>query len=119
MNNKLTDITNPSLGPLGATLHTGAGQTFIARLVSVMITGLLIAGSVVFLFSFLMGAISWMTSGGDAKKTEAARAKVTQAAIGLAIMFSAWAVLTLIEDLFNVSLINIDLNVLKINMPIS
>lgn len=118
MNLRLTDINNPSLGPIGGTPGEGGGADFIARLVSVLITTLLITGAITFLLFFLLGAISWITSGGDAKATEAAKAKVTQAVIGLFIMFSAWAIFNFIQYVFNINLLEIDLNVLKLNLSV-
>ena len=107
--NKLAQITNPSLGPVGSA-YQGQGQAYIVRLISVLVTSLLIIGTVAFVFFFLLGAISWIASGGDAKATDAARKKVSTALIGIIVMFAAWAVFQLIETLFGISLINIDLS---------
>lgn len=107
----LAEITNPSLGTLNAT-YKGQGAAYIVRLVSVLITTLLIVGTISFVFYFLYGGIYWITAGGDAKKIENARSKITQALYGIIIMFAAWAVFQLIENLFGISLLSIDLTTL-------
>jgi hypothetical protein len=43
-----------------------------------------------------MGAISWITSGGDKGKIEDARNKITAAVIGILILASAWALFNLV-----------------------
>ena len=110
--NHLAEITNPSLGTTGAGAYQGQGAAYIVQLISVLITSLLIIGSVSFVLYFLLGAISWITSSGDAKAAEAAKTKITQATIGIFIMFAAWAVFQLVETLFGISLLSIDLSVL-------
>jgi hypothetical protein len=51
-----------------------------------------------------MGGIKWITSDGDEKSVEGARSQITNALIGLAIVFAAWAILRLIGILFGVNL---------------
>jgi hypothetical protein len=51
-------------------------------------------------------------AGGDKDAIEKARKKIVNALIGLAIVFSAYAILFVIRVLFNVNLIQFDLNAL-------
>jgi hypothetical protein len=60
---------------------------------------------VVFFFILILGAIKWITSSGDEKKVGEARSQITNALIGLAIVFAAWAVLSLISTLFKVEIL--------------
>ena len=46
-----------------------------------------------------------MTSGGDEKKVGAARAQITNALIGLAIVFAAWAIMKLIQYVFGIDIL--------------
>lgn len=80
-----------------------SGMT-IGKLITTGISYLLIIASVVFFFIFVFGGIKWITSGGDEKKVAAARSSITNALIGLAVVFSAWAIMKLIDSIFNTSI---------------
>ena len=73
-------------------------------LVGLAISFILIVAAVAFFFMLVLGGIKWITSGGDKGKTEAARNQITAGLVGLVIVFAAWAILTLIESFFGVSL---------------
>jgi hypothetical protein len=66
---------------------------------------LLIAGILVFVY-LVWGGIQWITSGGDKAKTEEARARISAALIGLAIVAAAWAVMRLISFFFGVDVLD-------------
>jgi hypothetical protein len=55
----------------------------------------------------LLGGMQWILSGGDKASTESARGKITAALIGLVIIFSAWAIATLINSIFGVNILNL------------
>lgn len=59
-----------------------------------------IISSLTFFFILLSGGLKWLTSGGDEKKVAAARSQITNGFIGLAIVFSVWALTNLIGQLF-------------------
>lgn len=105
-------IGNPSIGEsLGNILAggSGAGISFIQKAIPTAVTLLLIAGSLIFVFMFLMGAIDWIMSGGDKAKLEGARGRIQNALLGLFIMFSFWAVAQVIQVIFGVDVVNIDI----------
>ncbi|MEK7154535.1 MAG: hypothetical protein AAB697_00235 [Patescibacteria group bacterium] len=66
---------------------------------------LAVAGILAF-FYLLWGGIQWIVAGGDKEATEKARKKITSALIGLAIVFSAYALLFIISALFGVTLLD-------------
>lgn len=82
----------------------------IENMIQTIFTLLLIVVGVVFLFILIMGGIKWMMSEGDEKKLTVARNQVTNALVGLAIVFAAWAVIALIQTVFGI-------NLLKFNIP--
>ncbi len=52
---------------------------------------------VILVFAYLvLGGIEYITSGGEKGKTEAARNKITSAVIGLIILASSYAILTIV-----------------------
>lgn len=95
-------------------LGPGGGQFQVLRdlepanLISSMIKLLLIVAAVVFFFMLVLGGIKWIMSGGDKGKTEEARNQITAALVGLVIVFSAWAIAQLINALFGVNILNLD-----------
>ena len=73
----------------------------------------IIAAALTF-FYLIFGAISWITSGGDKGKVEAARNKITAAVIGLLILAATWGIFTLLVQLFfNKNVTDIELPILK------
>lgn len=80
----------------------GLTELTIDRIVSGLITLSLVAAAVVFFFMLVWGGLKWITSQGDENKVKEARGQVTQALIGLAVVFAAWAVLTLVGNLFGI-----------------
>ena len=89
----------------------GVGGLTVEGLITFVITAILVLAGVIFFFMLLLGGIRWILSGGDKAATESARGQITSALVGLVIVFSAWAIVTLIEGLFpNVNILNFQLN---------
>lgn len=80
------------------------GNITITSLVSGAIRLVLILASLIFFFMLVWGGIQWMMSGGDKNAAEQARSKITNALVGLVIVFSAWAIMALIKSLFGVDI---------------
>jgi len=72
---------------------------------------LLVAAGLVAFFWLLVGGVQWIMAGGDKEGTEKARKRITAALIGLAIVFSVFALVKILEQVFGVSLMNFQLNV--------
>lgn len=69
------------------------------------ITTLIVVAGLIFLVMLLIGGLRWILSGGDKASTEAARGQVTAALIGLVIVFSAYAVVLLINAIFGIDVL--------------
>lgn len=104
-------IKNPVLGPA---LQDKTGASFFAAFLPKLIGLTLLGGTLIFLFVFLMGAISWITSGGDKQALEGARGKLTNGIIGLVILFVTFAVIGAIEKFFDINILTIDIGPLII-----
>ncbi len=98
---QITNLATPKL--------TGDGATFFGDFIPKMITLLFMIGGLAFFFMLLIGGIRWITSGGDKAQIENARAQITQAITGLVVMVSVWAIAKLVEAVFGISLLNINL----------
>jgi hypothetical protein len=102
----MPDIRNPILP---TPLSQLSGSAFLQKGLSSAITLGLIAGAVVFVFIFLIGAIKWITAGGDKTSMESAQKTITNALIGLAILLSIFAIIGAIEFFFGLSLTRLKL----------
>ncbi len=70
------------------------------------INGLLIAAALIAFFFLLIGGVQWILAGGGKEGTEKARKKITNALVGLAIVFSAYAIAFLVEAIFGISILH-------------
>ncbi len=104
-------IENPALGPRLLGMNA---IRFIQGLLRALITLGLVVGAIIFMFMLLMGALQWMTSGGDPKAAEAAKTRLTNAFIGLLILFSIFAIIQLVERFFSINILMINIEALKI-----
>lgn len=113
MNNLLAanPINNPVLGP---NLQALNGTSFIQGFVRAGILLGLTVGVLFFFFNLLMGGISYINSGGDKTKTEAARDKITKALIGIIVLFSVFAFVQLVGTFLGTDLLLLNLDILRI-----
>ena len=80
----------------------------VGGIISGAINLVLIVVSLVFFFILVTGGLKWVTSGGDEKKVGEARGQITNALIGLAIVFASWAIMKLISTLFGIDIFNLN-----------
>lgn len=65
-------------------------QTSLTPVIADVINGAIIIGALLFLIFLVIGAVGWVTAGGDKGKIESARAKITQGFIGLVVLVFAY-----------------------------
>ncbi len=76
--------------------------TDLGRLISTGISvAIILAGILVFVF-LVWGGLEWIMSGGDKGKVEAARNRIVNALVGLAIIAASWALIRIIGYFFGV-----------------
>lgn len=115
MNYLTQEIGNPALGPaLQGFAGSEGGSAFFSALIPKAVTLVLIGGSLIFFFILVAGAIQWISSGGDKQALEGARSRITQAIVGLLILFASFALIQFMESFFGVKILTLDINVLKI-----
>ena len=113
--NLIAQINNPALGPaLQRFAKSEGGSDFFSILLPNAITFCFIVASIIFLFMIITGAIQWISSGGDKQGLEAARGKISNALIGIVILFATFAVIQVIENFFGINILTIDISPLKI-----
>ncbi len=103
-------ITNPVLGNLG----NMSGLNFFQKLIPSLISLALIGGVLIFFFILVSGAIQWISSGGDKQSLESARGKITNAIVGIVILFATFAIIRLLEHFFGISILTLDISKLVI-----
>lgn len=96
------------IGPLGLEgEQAGAGLPRFVDTIS-KIVGILTAAAVIwFVFQFIIGAIQWISAGGDPKAVEAARAKITNAIVGVILVFGAILVIALVGALLGIDILGV------------
>lgn len=71
------------------------------------IIGFLTAVAIIwFVFQFILGATSWISAGGDSKAVESAKAKLTNAILGIAIVIAAMVIMSAIGALLGIDIFN-------------
>lgn len=100
----LAQITNPAIPGLGSD-----PVAFLNKFLSALISLGLVAGGVIFLFMLILGGIQWITSGGDKVANEDARRRVTNALIGVFLLFSLYGILNLVGCFFGIDFLSISI----------
>lgn len=90
------------IGPQGQ--FSDLGKITFASLVAGAIKFVLVIAALIFFFTLVIGGVQWIISGGDKTGAETARKRISSALIGLAIVFVAWAIVSLINALFGVDI---------------
>lgn len=111
MKNLITDASllaqiklNDKLGEFSA-----AKDLRVEGMVSGFLKLVLVIAGLAFFFILVIGGVKWILSGGDKAHTEGARNQITAALVGLVIVFSAWAILQLINTFFGVNILELTL----------
>lgn len=98
---------NQGAGGLGGFSQiTSPGDT-AANILSILLGFLTIIAGLWFLTNFVLGAVSWISAGGDKGKAQQARDKLTNAVIGLAIVVGAYAIAGLVGTIVGIDFLNI------------
>lgn len=108
------EITNPILSKDLQGLLRKSPTAFFSAFIPKLVGMAFLAGSVIFFFVLIVGAIQWISSGGDKAALESARGKISNAIIGIVLLFSAFAVVRFIESFFGINILEIDLGPLFI-----
>ncbi len=91
---------------------TGTGQyqqaptpTMLETFISSMVGILTAVAGIAFLLYFMLGALSWITAGGDKGKTESAQKQMTNAAIGLIAIVVAYFIAAIIGGVLGIDIL--------------
>lgn len=105
-------LTNPSLSGMagidpGDAIDSGArGSAILGYYIALVIQTAMVLGGLALLLYMFLGAIGWITAGGDSGKIEKARNRIVQSIVGMAVLFSIVAVATFLSPLFGFDLLS-------------
>ena len=88
---------------IGSKVSDFFGFKCITELVFRMVDAAIIGAGILLLVYLVYGGVEWLTSGGDKAKIESARAKITNALIGVAIIAAAYAVWIIVLTFFGIN----------------
>ncbi len=86
---------------IGSTPKDLTGKFF-----SSLITTLTIVGSLAFVVYFSLGALTWITAGGDKTKIGSAQSQMTQGVVGLIAMVASYFVIGIVGAVLGLDLLN-------------
>lgn len=89
-----------------ASNYQGLSNITVQGVISFIINAILIVAGLFSFLYLLWGGVQWILAGGDKEGTEKARKRITAALIGLAIVFSAYALALLVKSIFGVDILN-------------
>ena len=103
---KTSGIINPVLSPiLGQRPDEAASGTTTSFYIILIWRMLIIIGGLAVLLNFVVGAINWITAGGDASKITKARQQIINAVIGMVILAFSFIIIGNVMRLFGVEVL--------------
>jgi hypothetical protein len=104
-------IRNPIINEAEGTLtETASGGVLASPLAGIIVRlwrTMVILGGLLVLIFLIWGAFDWLSSGGNEKKLEGAKTKMTNAVIGLVILAASWAAVGILSYVTGFDLLNI------------
>lgn len=81
----------------------------IEAIIGFVVKLLLIVAVIIAFIFLLIGGIKWITAGSNKEAAAEARGTLTAAVIGLAIVFFAWAIITLVGNLLDIDIFRLEI----------
>lgn len=108
-------INNPVLPGLANKTQDDA-PALLGKFIAGLVGTMLVLATILSLAQLLQGGIQWITSGGDKTQLDGARDRITNALIGLVLVFAAWSLYLVILRFLGVSLLG-ENGTININLP--
>lgn len=94
------------LEKIGLPFNIDEVMTIFNRIISGTIGLMTVIAGIWFIFSFIMGAIGFLTAGGNQENIQKATQKLTQSLIGLVIVVAAYAIISLMGNILGLDILN-------------
>ncbi len=117
---KAVDIGDISAGEVSPYIPSDPNMGinyYIRQLESILsntIGFLTILAGLFFLVYFIVAGITWITAGGDAKKAEDARSRMTNGVIGLVIVVASYSIVFIIGQVLGIDVLNLGSAIIRI-----
>lgn len=85
---------------------SGASGAAFESLASTVLTFLTTLAGIAFLLYFVLGALKWITSGGEPQKVESARNQMVSAGIGLVAVIAAYTIAGIASLILGIDILN-------------
>jgi len=93
-------------GTIGTNV-AGRESTLLTSVLSTIIGVMTVVAFIWFVIQFMIGAIGWITSGGDKGKIESAKGKITTGVIGLVVVISAIFLADFMGSVFDIPILEV------------
>ena len=90
--------------------YQGIQSILPSQIVSAIVNLILGSAGVVSFIFLLWGGVQWIMAGGDKEALDKSRKKISNALIGLAVVFSSYALMFIVQALFGIQIIQLPLN---------
>lgn len=104
-------------GPFGTGIDSGTVQDKMGQLLSTLVGTITIVGGLAFVIYFFIGALKWITAGGDKGKVQESQSQMINAAIGLIAITAAYFIIGIIGGVLGIDILNPVTTILKITTP--
>jgi hypothetical protein len=96
-----------SLGSITGTgvFQNSSPESLLGKFLSSLITTMTIFGSLAFVVYFSLGALTWITAGGDKTKIGAAQSQMTQGAIGLIAIVASYFIIGIVGNVLGLNIL--------------
>jgi hypothetical protein len=84
------------------------------KLISNAISGLTILAGLLFIFYFVIGALNWVTAGGEQGKIQKARDQMIQGVIGMIVVVMAYAIMGIVGTFVGLDILHPGVSFLKL-----
>lgn len=95
-----------NLGLEGEIINKTTVGTQFTEFLSTIVTVITVVGGLAFIIFFSLGALKWLTAGGDKNKVEEAKSQMTQGVIGLIAIVAALFVVGIIGGVLGIDILN-------------
>lgn len=104
------DIINPAISRnLGNFTTSGGGTTALQLFLRNIINVVFGVAGIIFFFMLIRGGYEYITAGADKEAVQRATKRLTTAFVGIALIFSVYALVFVIEALFGISLLSLNI----------
>lgn len=102
------DLGQPieGVGPFGTGITNATVQGQFGQLLSTLIGTITIVGGLAFVVFFFLGALKWITAGGDKGKVSEAQSQMTNAAIGLIALTASFFIIGIVGGILGLNILN-------------